>query len=49
MTGYAVLAFGLVPVADSLARRARPRARGLTTFGAAVVALVVIVRLFQTG
>jgi hypothetical protein len=46
---YAILAFGLVPVADSLAAHGPPRAKSLARFGAVLVALGVIVRLFATG
>jgi hypothetical protein len=46
---YAILAFSLVPVADSLAAQRRPRARSLARLGGALVALGVIVRLFATG
>jgi hypothetical protein len=46
---YAVLAFGLVPVSGSLASRSSARVRGVVTFIASAVALVVIARLFATG
>jgi hypothetical protein len=46
---YAILAFGAVPVASSIARRAPPRREALATLIGAVVALVLIARLFQTG
>jgi len=46
---YAVLAVGCIPVADSLLRNASPRRRALVTAVAALVALVLIGRLFQTG
>jgi hypothetical protein len=46
---YAVLAIGCMPVADSLLRKASPRRRALITAVAALVALVLIGRLFQTG
>jgi hypothetical protein len=46
---YAVIAVGAVPVADSLSRQWDPRRRGIATFGGALVALVVILRLFGTG
>jgi hypothetical protein len=46
---YALLAFGLVPLADSLAALASPRRRALARLGGALVALGVIARLFATG
>jgi hypothetical protein len=46
---YAVLAFGAVPVASSLMRRARPRQEAVATLAAALVAIVLVGRLFQTG
>lgn len=46
---YAVVGLGLLPVTGSLSRRWRPRAQGAATVVAALVVLVVILRLFQTG
>jgi hypothetical protein len=46
---YALLAFALVPLADSLAAQATPRRRAVARLFGALVALVVIVRLFATG
>ncbi len=46
---YAVLAFGLVPTADSLAVRGTPRHRGLARLLGALLSLGVILRLFATG
>jgi hypothetical protein len=46
---YAVLAFGLIPVVDSLTVRLGPRRRGLARLATALVALVLIARLFATG
>jgi len=46
---YALLAAAALPVADSLARNAKPRRRAIVTAVAALVALVLIARLFQTG
>jgi hypothetical protein len=46
---YALLAFGLVPLADSLAAQASPRRRALARLGGALVAAGVIARLFATG
>jgi hypothetical protein len=46
---YAIVAFGLIPVADSLAAQGPPRAKSLARLGGALVALGVIARLFATG
>jgi hypothetical protein len=46
---YALLAFALVPLADSLAVQASPRRRAVARLLGALVALVVIARLFATG
>jgi hypothetical protein len=46
---YAILALGSLPLANSLIRNAEPRRQALVTLAAAVVALVLITRLFQTG
>jgi len=46
---YAILAIGSLPVADSLARKASPRRRAVITLIAAIVLLVLLARLFQTG
>jgi len=46
---YAVVALGAVPIAASLSQRASPRQQGVATVLGAVVALIVIARLFQTG
>jgi hypothetical protein len=47
---YAVLAFGLVPVADNAAAALRSdRGEGLVRLGGGLVALVVIGRLLATG
>jgi Flp pilus assembly protein protease CpaA len=46
---YAAIAVGAVPVADSLSRHGDPRRRGIATCVGALVALVVILRLFGTG
>ncbi len=46
---YALLAFGLVPLADSLVVQASPRRRALARLGGALVAGGVIARLFATG
>jgi hypothetical protein len=46
---YAMLAFGLIPVVDSMTARIEPRRRGLARLAAALVALVLIARLFATG
>lgn len=46
---YAIVALGALAVADSISRRAGPRARAIATLVGALVALAVIARLFQTG
>jgi len=46
---YALLALGLVPLADALAAQASPRRRALARLLGALVAVVVIARLFATG
>ena len=46
---YGLLALSVVPIADSLSRQATPRTHGIVTLAAAVITLVVIARLFQTG
>jgi hypothetical protein len=46
---YAIVALGILPLVDSLSRGASARARGLATGVAALVLLVVLVRLFATG
>ena len=46
---YAVLAIATLPVANSLARRFRPITQAWVALAAALVILVVVVRLFSTG
>lgn len=47
---YAVLAFGLIPVADNVANEFDSnRGKGLTRLGGGLAALVVLLRLFATG
>jgi hypothetical protein len=47
---YALLAFGLVPIADNAtAAFSTDRGKGLVRFGGGLVSLVVLARLFQTG
>jgi hypothetical protein len=46
---YALLALGLVPLADALVAQATPRRRALARFLGALVAMGVIGRLFATG
>jgi hypothetical protein len=46
---YAIVALGVLAVADSMARRAGPRWRGIANLLGALVALAVIARLFATG
>jgi hypothetical protein len=46
---YAVLAFAVLPIATSLSARWTSRRRAVATVVAALVALVVLLRLFGTG
>jgi hypothetical protein len=46
---YGGLAFGILPVARSLSKGARPRRQAVVTLVAALVVLVVLARLFATG
>jgi hypothetical protein len=47
---YALLAFGLVPIADNATSAfGTDRGKGLVRFGGGLVSLVVLARLFQTG
>jgi hypothetical protein len=46
---YAVVALATVPMASWLARGRPPRVRAAVTFVAALIALVVWIRLLQTG
>jgi hypothetical protein len=46
---YAVLALVAVPISDSVSRNATPRTRGIANLVGAVVALVIVARLFGTG
>jgi hypothetical protein len=46
---YAALAFAAIPVTNMFAGRLSPRARALATIVAALIGLVLIVRLFMTG
>jgi hypothetical protein len=46
---YAALAFAATPVTDMLAGRLSPRGRALSTTVAALIGLVLLVRLFMTG
>lgn len=46
---YAVVAIGAMPIAASFTGSWQPRGRAVATLVAALVALVVIVRLFATG
>lgn len=46
---YAGLAFSAIPVTDQLAGRLSPRARAASSTVAALIGLVLIVRLFITG
>ena len=46
---YAIVALGVLPIADTLSKGRSTRTRGLATLVGALVALVVIARLFGTG
>jgi hypothetical protein len=46
---YAVVAIGVMPVAASFTASWVPRRRAIATLVAALIALVVILRLFATG
>jgi hypothetical protein len=46
---YALIALAMVPVSSGLSARASTRARALTVAVASLIALGLIVRLFQTG
>lgn len=46
---YAIVVLSAVPIAGTLTKEASPRARGLAGVIGALVALVVVARLFGTG
>ncbi len=46
---YAALALATIPFVDALTSKASPRMKGLATMSGALVALVLIWRLFSTG
>jgi hypothetical protein len=46
---YAGFAFAMIPLADSITLRARARPKALARLIGGLIALEVIVRLFQTG
>jgi hypothetical protein len=46
---YAIVVLGAVPIAGMLTKEASPRSRGLANAVGALVALVVVARLFGTG
>ncbi len=46
---YAVVALGVLPIADTLSKGWSPRRRGLASVVGAIVALIVVARLFGTG
>jgi cobalamin biosynthesis protein CobD/CbiB len=46
---YAIVVLSAMPIADTLTKEASPRARGLASVIGALVALVVVLRLFGTG
>ena len=46
---YAIVVLGAVPIAATMSMRASARTRGLASLTGAIVALVVVARLFGTG
>lgn len=46
---YAIVVLGSVPIATSVSARSSPRTRGLASTTGAIVALIVVARLFGTG
>ncbi len=46
---YAIVVLSALPIAGALTKEASPRAGGLARVAGAIVALVVVVRLFGTG
>jgi hypothetical protein len=46
---YAIVVLGALPIAAGLSRRASPRAQGIVSLVGALVALIVVARLFGTG
>ena len=46
---YAIVVLGTLPIAASLTRRASPRSQGIASLVGALVALIVVARLFGTG
>jgi predicted membrane channel-forming protein YqfA (hemolysin III family) len=46
---YAILVLSALPIAGTLTKEASPRSRGLASVVGALVALVVVARLFGTG
>jgi hypothetical protein len=46
---YAIVVLSALPIAGTLTRGASPRSRGLASVVGALVALVVVARLFGTG
>jgi hypothetical protein len=46
---YAIVVLSALPIAGTLTKDASPRARGLASVAGALVALVVVARLFGTG
>jgi hypothetical protein len=46
---YAIVALGVLPISDTLSKGRSPRTRGLASLVGALVALVVVARLFGTG
>ncbi len=46
---YAIVVLSALPIAGTVSRQASPRARGAASLAGALVALVVVGRLFGTG
>jgi hypothetical protein len=46
---YAIVVLSALPIAGTLTKEASPRSRGLASVAGALVALVVVARLFGTG
>ena len=46
---YAVVAIGAMPIAATLTGSWEPRRRAIATLAAALIALVLVLRLFATG
>lgn len=46
---YAIVVLGVLPIAETLSRKSSPRRRGIATLLGALVAVIVLARLFATG